>query len=414
MHCESVLTRPAVRALQVIQLNLATRHREQESWIKVLVRAERLGYRNRFSAGWRHTSVVHPVGSMFCWGNMGSGRLGIEAAAEQKHLPAPAVVMNLPPDIAQVSAGVNHSMMLTSTGKLYCVGYSAYASPAGGTVPVGDWGDDTSYHIPQPLPILNSLKVKVISAGPMHSTTVTETGQVFSWGFGRFGMLGHGTTESSHDPKMVAALPHVQQISCGGLFTAAVTNAGELWTFGTGYIGHGCRSFAQHSPLKVGGLDNVTVAGVSCGKDHLAVMTDCGALYTLGVGRDGRLGHNSVETERTPRRVESIGLVEQVSCGKAHTAVLLRSGALLTFGDGGNGRLGHGDYENQHKPKVVESLAHKDCIEVSCGGLHTIVVTKDDQIFAFGAGGDGQLGLGRSKMTNVSLPERVKIPELAI
>ena len=62
---------------------------------------------------------------------------------------------------------------------------------------------------------------------------------------------------------------------------------------------------------------------------------------------------------------------------------------------------------------VVEALAEKDCIEVSCGGLHTIVVTKDAQIFAFGDGGDGQLGLGQAKMNDVFLPEPVKIPELA-
>ena len=137
-------------------------------------------------------------------------------------------------------------------------------------------------------------------------------------------------------------------------------------------------------------------------------------MYTFGIGRDGRLGHGSVETERTPRRLQGIGLVEQVSCGKAHTAALLRSGALLTFGSGGNGRLGHGGDENQHTPKLVEAIAHKDCIEVSCGGLHTIVVTKDQQVFAFGDGGDGQLGLGQANMNNVFLPELVKIPEVAI
>ena len=407
-----VLTRSLCACSQAIRLGLADLHRDGESWKKTLARAERSGYRNRLSAGWRHTSLVHPTGGLLSWGNMGSGRLGLEAAVDKKHLPSPTLVSNLPPGVTQISAGVNHSLMLTDTGDVYCCGYSAYASPVGQP---GEWEDDTSYHKPQPIPVLtNSVKVKLVSAGPMHSAAVTDSGQVFSWGFGRFGMLGHGTTDASQDPKLVTDLPPVRQISCGGLFTAAVTTAGEVWTFGTGYIGHGCRSFEQHTPLKVVGLDDVTVAGVSCGKDHLALVTECGAMYTFGIGRDGRLGHGSVETERTPRRLQGIGLVEQVSCGKAHTAALLRSGALLTFGSGGNGRLGHGGDENQHTPKLVEAIAHKDCIEVSCGGLHTIVVTKDQQVFAFGDGGDGQLGLGQANMNNVFLPELVKIPEVAI
>ena len=409
---ELVLTRSCVFRSQAIHLGLTDFRRDGESWKQTLARAERSGYRNRLSAGWRHTSLVHPTGGLFSWGNMGSGRLGIEAAVDKKHLPSPTLVSNLPPGITQISAGVNHSLMLTDAGAVYCCGYSAYASPVGQP---GEWEDDTSYHKPQPIPVLtNFVKVKAVSAGPMHSAAVTDLGQVFSWGFGRFGMLGHGTTDASQDPKLVTALPPAHQISCGGLFTAVVTTAGELWTFGTGYIGHGCRSFEQHTPLKVGGLDGVNVAGVSCGKDHLALVTECGAMYTFGIGRDGRLGHGSVETERTPRRLQGIGLVEQVACGKAHTAALLRTGALLTFGCGGNGRLGHGGDENQHTPKLVEALAHKDCIEVSCGGLHTIVVTKDQQVFAFGDGGDGQLGLGLANMNNVLVPELVKIPEVAI
>lgn len=39
-----------------------------------------------------------------------------------------------------------------------------------------------------------------------HSMALTETGEVFSWGDGDFGKLGHGNSERQRRPKQVEAL----------------------------------------------------------------------------------------------------------------------------------------------------------------------------------------------------------------
>lgn len=39
-----------------------------------------------------------------------------------------------------------------------------------------------------------------------HSMALTETGEVFSWGDGDFGKLGHGNTERQRRPKQIEAL----------------------------------------------------------------------------------------------------------------------------------------------------------------------------------------------------------------
>lgn len=91
--------------------------------------------------------------------------------------------------------------------------------------------------------------------------------------------------------------------------------------------------------------------------------------------------------------------------------MLLRSGKLLTFGNGGHGRLGHGDEEICLTPKVVAGdLEEQVCIEVSCGGLHTVVVTQDARLYSFGDGHDGQLGLGPMRQEDSLLPARVEMP----
>lgn len=39
-----------------------------------------------------------------------------------------------------------------------------------------------------------------------HSMALTETGEVFSWGDGDFGKLGHGNSERQRRPKLIEAL----------------------------------------------------------------------------------------------------------------------------------------------------------------------------------------------------------------
>ena len=42
-----------------------------------------------------------------------------------------------------------------------------------------------------------------ISAGGAHSACITSTGELYTWGKGRYGRLGHGDSEDQPKPKMV-------------------------------------------------------------------------------------------------------------------------------------------------------------------------------------------------------------------
>ena len=389
--------------------------RAGECWKQALNRAQRSGYTRRLSAGWRHTAMAHPGERMFVMGNGGSGRLGFQVENPTQCVSTPRQ-LNFD-NIVQVSAGVNTTLMLKEDGGVISCGYN-FANSAG----PGDSSYNTN-HLPVPMVMPGGVKVVTIGAGSMHSAAVSESGDLFTWGFGRFGALGHGSVESMLAPTKVENIPPLWHVSCGGLFTACVTRKGEIWTFGSGYIGHGCRSFELVLPKKVQQLPE-TATDVSCGKDHAAVVTTSGRLYTFGMGRDGRLGHGGVKTERAPRLVDEIqGRVQQVSCGRAHTAALLRSGVVVTFGNGGHGRLGHGNTSNQLKPNVVEAFIEltneslpvaniggaRRCAAVSCGGTHTAVAMTNGELFVFGDGGDGQLGLGKASMGSVLSPQPVNV-----
>jgi len=71
-----------------------------------------------------------------------------------------------------------------------------------------------------------------VAGGGSHSLALTDTGQVFAFGFGSSGQLGQGTTASSSVPVAVSGLTNVVAIAAGANHSLAVTAAGEVWAWG--------------------------------------------------------------------------------------------------------------------------------------------------------------------------------------
>ena len=68
--------------------------------------------------------------------------------------------------------------------------------------------------------------------------------RVFSWGEGDDGKLGHCSRLSCDKPRLIEALKskRVRDIACGSSHSAAITSSGELYTWGCGEygrLGHG-------------------------------------------------------------------------------------------------------------------------------------------------------------------------------
>lgn len=77
--------------------------------------------------------------------------------------------------------------------------------------------------------------------------------------------------------RLVSALTSnfITDISCGESHTVTLSDKGEVFTFGGGQLGQlGHGDFLRQSlPLKIAHLADETITNISCGKRHSAALT---------------------------------------------------------------------------------------------------------------------------------------------
>lgn len=135
-----------------------------------------------------------------------------------------------------------------------------------------------------------------------------------------------------------------------------------------------------------------------------------GRLYAWGSGDYGRLGHGDTLPQRSAKLVEMLRDKDvcKVVCGLRHTLVLTDSGQVYSYGFGGDGQLGHGDREIQTLPTLVQALSGENIVEIACGDKHSVALTAGGDVFTWGEGALGQLGLG-AKLQRHLRPSRIPV-----
>jgi hypothetical protein len=185
-------------------------------------------------------------------------------------------------------------------------------------------------------------------------------------------------------------LPHTRspQVAAGGTpgaqHAALLTRGGEVYTWGSGVggkLGHGTSSSVA-APQQVLRLFGKGAVAVACGHTYTGAVLRDGGLFTWGTGLGGQLGlgDTAAPTAVYPTRVPlgrtpgSPVRVEQLSCGPYHLAAVSREGVLFTWGDGLFGKLGHGSQDSCASPRVVEALRGSWVVGVAAGWWHTAAV----------------------------------------
>lgn len=238
------------------------------------------------------------------------------------------------------------------------------------------------------------------------SSTVTEapiavvtsrTSEVYVWGGGK-------STPQKLD--VIKSGCSARQVCAGNTHFAVVTVEKELYTWvnmqgGTklhGQLGHGDKA-SYRQPKHVEKLQGKAIHQVSCGDDFTVCVTDEGQLYAFGSDYYGCMGVDKVSG---PEVLEPMQLnfflsnpVEQVSCGDNHVVVLTRNKEVYSWGCGEYGRLGLDSEEDYYTPQRVDVPKALIIVAVQCGCDGTFLLTQSGKVLACGLNEFNKLGLNQ-------------------
>ncbi|XP_047266356.1 PH, RCC1 and FYVE domains-containing protein 1-like isoform X2 [Capsicum annuum] len=339
---------------------------------------------HHIACGVKHAALVTRQGEIFTWGEESGGRLGHGVG---KDVTQPRFVESLSfCSIDFVACGEFHTCAVTMAGELYTWGDGTHNAGLLGN------GTDVSHWIPKRISgPLEGLQVASVTCGPWHTALITSNGQLFTFGDGTFGVLGHGDRENVLFPREVKSLSGLRTIAaaCGVWHTAAVVevivtqssasvSSGKLFTWGDGdknRLGHGDKE-PRLEPTCVPALIDYNFHKISCGHSLTVCLTTSGHVFTMGSTVYGQLG-NPYSDGKLPCLVEdklSGEIVEDIASGSYHVAVLTSKNEVYTWGKGANGRLGHGDVEDRKAPTLVEALKDRHVKYIACGSNYTAAI----------------------------------------
>ncbi|XP_012527820.1 probable E3 ubiquitin-protein ligase HERC4 isoform X2 [Monomorium pharaonis] len=229
---------------------------------------------------------------------------------------------------------------------------------------------------------------------------------MFCWGSTIHGELGLGGIEDENIfiPREVDFLESkdVEEIACGENYTVVVTKNGQMYSCGNNDYGQLGHEMPRKRLQLIPGLDAFVFKTIACGNCHTLAVNEWGQLFSWGCNLNGQLGLDTViSMERVPRMVKALGtnVIVQIACGVEHSIALTNDGDLYAWGSNRDGQLGLGsDACAEIKPKRITSLNAIPIAFVACGGYHTVVISKSGAIFSWGRNTFGQLGLNDRKV----------------
>ena len=170
-----------------------------------------------------------------------------------------------------------------------------------------------------------------------------------------------------------------------------------------GQLGHGDAALYIY-PKKVEYFTGIPVRNVSCGKDFTAILADDGILYMTGSDVYGCMGcdHAFGDEVLLPRRVDKFNNLKvlQVDCGDAHVVALADDGEVYTWGCGQYGRLGLGTEDDMAIPEPMPLPPNcNEIVAIKCGLDNTLILTKQGHV----------VGCGSNEFNKMAFSNRVSV-----
>ncbi|KAL9226627.1 hypothetical protein vseg_002416 [Gypsophila vaccaria] len=396
--------------------------------------------------------AISDTGKLITWGS--TDDLGQSYVTSGKHGETPEP-FPLPTEssIVKAAAGWAHCVSITDKAEVYTWGWKECvpsgkvfgdASP-GGNLEKDTLEKQTTLHTEQASPRFQGLKNDNGSG-----TNTDSKGSGEETAKRRRVSSAKATAESSAvTEEPLSALPclvtlnpgvRISSVAAGGRHTLVLSDVGQVWGWGyggEGQLGLGSRIRMVSSPHPIPCIESsqrrdrhsgfpqaslssdghgvrfpgTYIKGIACGGRHSAVITDAGALLAFGWGLYGQCGQGATDDVLSPTCVSSLtGIrIEAVAAGLWHTVCISADGDVYAFGGNQFGQLGIGSDQAETLPRLLDapSIENVHAKIVSCGARHSAIVTENGKAYCWGWNKYGQLGMG--DVIDRNIPSEVQI-----
>ena len=302
---------------------------------------------------WTWTSSNEDVATVDSKGNVvgkGLGHATITAYNQKTGYKAKAIVnvyRNKEGAITtpQIEEGEGFTLILKEDGTVWAVGRNDIGTCAQGdttnrTTPVQIKINASTY-------LTNVVKIAAIRAQAM---ALTSDGEVYTWGYNDYGVLGLGdTTTRTYATKVKGVggngyLENIIDISIGHTTAIVVDKNGDLYAWGNGQDYELLENETSYTPVKLSKISNFICANVGYGV--IGAIKANGETWTWGYNKYGEIGYAPITTTSSTETCLS-NEINEIKFNGYSGYILKEDGTIWSSGLNNYGQLGLGDTTNR-------------------------------------------------------------------
>jgi alpha-tubulin suppressor-like RCC1 family protein len=337
----------------------------------------------KVSAGNVHTHAIDKNGRLWGWGANTTGQLGDNTTNSKR---TPVSVGGLAKTFCEISGGASHTIAIDRNGRLWSWGYGKY----------GVLGNNDSSQISKltPVSVLGTVKTFCkIWAGNFHNIAIDYKGKTWTWGYNLYGIVSNSNIEPKTTPISVTASKTFCKIFVGNQNGIGLTNNGAIFTWGlndSGQIGDNT-GVNKYTPVSIAGATK-TFCQIVNGYSFNLAIDKYGKIWGWGINSNAQLGNNTISTAFTPTSIYGTKTFCKISDGVYHATAIDNYGKVWSWGFNGSGQLGDNTSISKRTPVALAGLAKTFC-EISSQNNQTMAIDKNGLIWGWGAGSGGRLGV---------------------
>ena len=320
---------------------------------------------SKFSMGAYHAWATKTDGTLWAWGDSGSGRLGINVgpgAHRSSPVQVPGTTWN-----GTICASYTNSYAVKTDGTLWGMGANYY----------GQLGlnQGNPVNVSSPTQIGSGTDWSKVSSGVYSAYALKTDGTLYSWGVNNGGRLGLNDVIWRSSPTQIPGTTWTSKFDQGHSHMVAIKSDNTMWAMGENEFGQSAQNdvVRRSSPVQIPG----TWSGVDIGKQNSFATKSDGTLWSWGYNPIGSLGQNNKTHYSSPVQIPGTTWTAGSGAGNSNTAVVKTDGTLWSWGLNQTGSLGHNNRTQYSSPVQVPGTSWSKAYGNSTNDVsNALIITK--------------------------------------